>query len=342
MGLRSVIELFRYVIPAFFMTAATLQAQSPGVGGPASARRFGLVIHGGAGNISASTMVGGDEALHRRKLRGALDAGYSVLDRGGTAVDAVLASIQILEDSAMFDAGRGSYLNAEGFCELDSAIMDGRNLRAGAVAGLRRVRSPIALARDVMKQSPHVMLIGAGAEDFERSLGRELVPNEYFQSPEQKLQWEKAHTAAGQQSPEKPHGTVGCVALDRNGNLAAGTSTGGTNLKEFGRVGDSPIIGAGTYASNATCAVSATGVGEIFIRRVAAYDIAAQVEYKGIPLREAAAGTLARIAKTGGVGGFIAINASGDVVMISNTPGMFRGFRLSDGSGAVKVYPGED
>jgi beta-aspartyl-peptidase (threonine type) len=250
----------RIIISIVLMTAATLHAQPSAVGGLATPRRYGLVIHGGAGNISTSSMVGGDESLHRNKLKEALDAGYAVLDRGGSATDAVLVSIQIMEESAMFDAGRGSYLNAEGVCELDAAVMDGRTLGAGAVAGLQHVKSPIALARDVMERSPHVMLIGSGAEEFEKSLGRELVPNEYFQSAERKLQWQKAHSAGAGSSSEKPHGTVGCAALDRNGNLAAGTSTGGTNLKRFGRVGDSPIIGAGTYANNATCAVSATGL----------------------------------------------------------------------------------
>jgi beta-aspartyl-peptidase (threonine type) len=253
-----------------------------------------------------------------------------------------VAAIQVMEESTLFDAGRGSYLNADGFCELDAAIMDGRTSAAGAVAGLQHVRSPIALARDVMDRSPHVLLIGAGAEHFAQSLGQTLVPNEYFQSAGRKLQWQRAGSPGTAPVAENPHGTVGCVALDRDGNLAAGTSTGGTSFKRFGRVGDSPIIGAGTYASNATCAVSATGVGEYFIRQVAAYDISAQMAYRGAPVRAAAADTLARIARSGGAGGFIAIDHAGEFAMVCNTPGMYRAFKMSDGSTSVMIYSGEE
>ena len=339
-GMRRVFCLLILPVTVPF-AAAALGAEAPSAGSAGSPRRFGLVMHGGAGDIRKG-MIGGTEAQHRAKMKEALDAGYAVLDRGGSALDAVQASIRILEDSGMFNAGRGAYLDSEGVCELDAAIMDGRTLGAGGVAGLRHIRSPISLARDVMERSPNVLLMGSGAEAFAQAIGYPLVPNESLQSEERRQQWERAKAQGTPVPADKAHGTVGCAALDRNGNLAAGTSTGGTPNKKYGRVGDSPIIGAGTYANNATCAVSATGIGEFFIRGVVSYDVSAQMEYKGLPLEKAASNSLAKVGKLGGSGGLIAIDREGHVTAVSNTPGMYRAFRLSDGSSAVKVFPNED
>ncbi|MDB6169820.1 MAG: peptidase asparaginase 2 [Verrucomicrobia bacterium] len=316
-------------------------------------RPFGLVIHGGAGNYAPPKVTPEKERAYRTKLQEALDAGYAVLDRGGPALDAVVATIRILEDSPLFNAGHGAVLNADGICELDSSIMDGSNLRAGAVAGLQHIRNPIALARAVMEKSPHVMLIGAGAERFAQENGFALVPNDYFQTEERRedlreLQEKLKNPAKAPRVSAEPanafgsehqYGTVGCVALDRQGNLAAGTSTGGLANKRFGRVGDAPIIGAGTYADNATCGVSCTGTGEYFIRAVAAHDVSARIAYQGKSLGEAAAATLAKIGQLGGDGGLIALDREGHVAMPFNTAGMSRGFRLSTGESRVAVFP---
>jgi beta-aspartyl-peptidase (threonine type) len=299
-------------------------------------RPFGLVIHGGAGRRDPLLLPRGEDA-HRAQLGAALDAGYSLLDDGASAIDAVVAAVRALEDCGLFDAGRGSVFNAEGFCELDAALMDGRTLQAGAVAGIRHVRSPISLARGVMEKSPHVMLIGDGAEAFARDLGCEMVANGYFQSEQRRLQWERAKKRQGGPAAEEAHGTVGCAALDRAGNLAAGTSTGGILNKKWGRVGDSPIIGAGTYADNLTCAVSATGAGEFFIREVVGHDISAQMRYKGSSLDEAVGETLAKVGRRGGLGGVASIDRDGHVVLRFNTPLMYRGFRLSTGARGVDV-----
>lgn len=325
-------------------------------------RPYGLVIHGGAGTISRNEMTPGREAVYRAKLEEALAAGYAVLDRGGPALDAVTAAINVLEDSPLFNAGKGAVLNHDGVCELDASIMDGRTHAAGAVAGVRHIKNPIDLARDVMTKSPHVLLSGEGAEHFAQELGYTLVPAGYFVTPRRQEQLRRAleketvegqdHIAAGLPpgpnfapldendyvSREHRYGTVGCVALDQAGNLAAGTSTGGTTNKKFGRVGDSPLIGAGTYADNDTCAVSCTGWGEYFIRSVVAYDISAQMRYAGRPLAEAAAATLARVGRLGGSGGVIALDRSGHVATPFNTSGMYRGVRLSTGRHEVAIF----
>src|SRR5258708_2240628 len=300
--------------------------------------RFGLVIHGGAGVIERAAMSPEREAEYRAALNQALQAGYAVLDQGGPALAAVTAAINVMEDSPLFNAGKGAVFNADGICELDASVMDGRTQAAGAVAALHHIKNPINLARDVMLKSEHVMLVGDGAEKFAQSLGYKLVPNEYFQTDWRREQLKKAQEQekAGKKTTAIPAapvdyftrtlrwGTVGCVALDKAGNLAAGTSTGGMTNKKYGRVGDAPIIGAGTYANNATCAVSATGWGEFFIRVGVARDIAAQMEYRGTPLREAAAATIAKVAKLGGDGGVIALDASGNTAMEFNSPGMYR------------------
>jgi beta-aspartyl-peptidase (threonine type) len=323
---------------------------------------YGLVLHGGAGVILRKDMSPELEAQYRAKLAEAREAGYAVLESGGSALDAVTATVVILEDSPLFNAGKGAVLNAEGNCELDASIMEGATQAAGAVAGVQHIRNPVRLARDVMEKSPHVMLIGEGAEQFARQLGHELVPNDYFKTEMRRKQLERAQAEerAGRKVGAMPEerlnydddggllrvntnkfGTVGCVALDRHGNLAAATSTGGMTNKKFGRVGDAPIIGAGTYANNATCAVSATGWGEFFIRVGVARDIAAQMEYKGAPLAAAADSALAKVAALGGDGGLIAIDRHGHVAMPFNTPGMYRGCRLSDGTQKTEIFSEE-
>lgn len=320
----------------------------------AAERRYGLVIHGGAGVIERAAMTPEREAEYRAALNRALQAGYTVLDHGGTALEAVTAAINLMEDNPLFNAGKGAVFNADGICELDASVMDGRTQAAGAVAALHHIKNPINLARDVMLKSEHVMLVGDGAEKFAQSLGYQLVPNEYFQTDWRREQLKKAQEQEKEKAGKKTAalaedyftrqlrwGTVGCVALDKAGNLAAGTSTGGMTNKKYGRVGDAPIIGAGTYANNATCAVSATGWGEFFIRVGVARDIAAQMEYRGTPLREAAAATIAKVAKLGGDGGVIALDAQGNIAMEFNSPGMYRAVRLSDRPAVIAIYGDE-
>lgn len=322
-----------------FLFTAVFSAVPSAISGEAI--NYGLVIHGGAGTHPPDL-----EPQYRAGLNAALDAGYAVLEKGGSSIDAVVAAIKVMEDDPTFNAGRGAVLNSEGFCELDAAIMDGKTLGAGAVAGVQHVKNPITLALDVMRRSKHVLLMGAGADQFASSLGYEWMPAGYFQTERRKkaLQKNKGKMSDGASASrdERIWGTVGCVALDQQGNLAAGTSTGGLGNKKFGRVGDSPIIGAGTYADNATCAVSATGKGEFFIRAVASHDIAARVAYRGTPLATAADEVLARVKELGGTGGFIALNRSGEVAMSYNTSDMCRGCRMSDGTHKVLIFEGKD
>jgi beta-aspartyl-peptidase (threonine type) len=274
----------------------------------------------------------------------ALDAGYAILERGGSSLDAVAEAVRILEDDPQFNAGRGAVLTHSGEAELDASIMDGVGPRAGAVAGVRHVKNPIGLARLIMDKSPYVMLIGEGAEEFAREQALEFVPNTYFRTPyrEQELQraiQRERQSDQGAQAPGTITGTVGAVALDRAGNLAAATSTGGTTNKRYGRVGDSPIIGAGTYANNESCAVSATGTGEFFIRSVVAYDIHALIQYKQLALADAAKEVVqVKLKRAGGDGGIIAIDRSGQITLEFNCEGMFRGARDSRGRREVAIY----
>lgn len=332
--------------------AALLPAAGQAAETPGAPRPYGLVIHGGAGVIERKTMTAALEAEYRAKLTEARGAGYAILARGGTALDAVIAAVKILEDSPLFNAGKGAVLTADGTCELDASIMDGRTQAAGAIAGVRHIKNPITLARAVMEKSAHVMLTGDGAEKFAKQQGFEFVPNDYFQTDARRQQLETAQERAKQKALGRPtssleadpfartarYGTVGCVALDQAGNLAAGTSTGGMTNKQFGRVGDAPIIGAGTYAHNATCAVSATGWGEYFIRVGVARDIAAQVEYQGATLADAASATLAKVAALGGDGGVICIDRAGRIALPFNTAGMYRGYQLSTGAAAIEIF----
>lgn len=306
---------------------------------------FAIAIHGGAGTLSRAETSADEEAAYLRGLEAALDAGYSLLDRGGSSLDAVTAAVVSLEDNPLFNAGRGAVLTRDGRAELDASIMDGATLAAGAVCGLRHIRNPVSLARRVMEKSPHVMLVGEGAEEFARSQGVELVSNEYFRTDVRQKQLHRLLQGAAEKENDllahasaDSTGTVGAVAVDSRGNVAAATSTGGMTGKRWGRVGDSPIIGAGTYASNAGCAVSATGHGEFFIRAVVAHDICAQVQYARLSLAEAVKNTLARMKGLGGNGGVVAISTAGEIVLDFNSEGMFRGMRCSDGRRETGIH----
>ena len=300
-----------------------------------------LVIHGGAGVVARDVTPEREKAV-RAALQRALESGYAQLKAGKPALDAVTAAITILEDDPLFNAGKGAVFNHDGKNELDAAIMDGSTLRAGSIANVHRVKNPILLARAVMEQSPHVMMVGDGAEQFAKSVGIELVAPGYFHTDERwrqlqsALKEEREKTAAPAKAPH--HGTVGAVALDTQGHLAAGTSTGGMTNKRYGRVGDSPIIGAGTYA-NAKCAVSATGWGEYYIRANAAHDICARVEYGGKPLAQAAKEVVMDvIPKLGGDGGVIALDADGNFAMPFNTEGMYRGWIDKNGKIHIAIF----
>ncbi len=317
--------------------------------------RIGFVIHGGAGVISRGSMTPEKEAAYRKKLEEALMAGYKALQEGKTAIDAVEIAIKILEDSPLFNAGKGAVFTADGKIELDASIMDGKTLKAGAVAAIHTVKNPISLARAVMEKSPHVMLIGEGAEKFASQQGLEIVDPKYFWTQERWDQYQRIRkeremkeknlqpnkTSMVDQTNNK-FGTVGAVALDKYGNLAAGTSTGGMAYKMYGRVGDTPIIGAGTYANNDTCAVSATGWGEYFIRLSVAKDISALMEYRALPIQEAADLVIQKKLKNlGGDGGVIAIDKFGNIGISFNSEGMYRAYINSEGKPVVMIYKDE-
>jgi beta-aspartyl-peptidase (threonine type) len=312
-------------------------------------KKLGLAIHGGAGTIDRSKMTPEDEREYRAGLERALAAGYEILKRGGSSLDATEAAVRVLEDDPHFNAGKGAVFTSAGTNELDAAIMDGKTLMAGSVAGVKLVKNPITLARLVMEKSPHVTMIGEGAEAFAKEHGTKLLADQkYFftQRRWDELQNEikaaKTRGATGEKrfiiSQEKLHGTVGAVALDRNGNLAAATSTGGKTNKLPGRVGDTPVIGAGCYANNKSCAVSGTGDGELFIMTVAAHDVSALVEYGGKSVREATQIVLDKIAKLGGTGGLIAIDRQGNIALPFNTSGMYRGYVDPNGKFVVEIY----
>jgi len=307
--------------------------------------QYGIVVHGGAGSIVPGRYSEDEEAEFRRKLNQALNAGYEILEKGGTSLDAVEAAINILEDSPLFNAGKGAVFTANGVNELDASIMNGNTLEAGAVARLRHIKNPITLARAVMEKSEHVMMVGDGAEKFAEQIGFELVDSSYFfteerwKSLQNILKEEKKKELSLLHEVDSKFGTVGAAALDKHGNLAAGTSTGGMTNKKYGRVGDSPIIGAGTYANNKTCAVSATGHGEYFIRLNIAHDISAMMEYQNKSLKEAADEVIYnKLDNLGGDGGVIAIDKNGNIAMPFNTPGMFRGYKLEGKDPVVLFY----
>lgn len=312
-----------------------------------------LIIHGGAGTINRQRLTTEREQAYRQVLSESLNAGHAVLKAGGSSIDAVIAAIEVLEDSPLFNAGKGAVFSHEGRIELDASIMDGATRMAGAIAGVTTIRNPIRAAHAVMTQSSHVMLIGQGAEDFAAGHGMEIVDPGYFYTQHR---WDQLQRAIAKEqvvrdhdmdsvtllpNGDEKHGTVGAVALDRYGNLAAGTSTGGLTNKRYGRVGDSPIIGAGTYADNRSVAVSATGSGEMFIRTAAAFNTAAQVQLRHTPLAEAADHTLTEVAALGGDGGLIVLDAQGRYAMRFNTSGMFRGSIGDDGIPRTGIFPGD-
>jgi beta-aspartyl-peptidase (threonine type) len=312
--------------------------------------KFTIVIHGGAGTILKKDMTPELESAYSQGLKAALDAGYAVLEQGGAAVNAVKAALVILEDNVLFNAGRGSVFTKKGVQEMDAAIMDGKTLEAGAVAGVRNVRNPIMLATEVMLHSNHVFLSGKGANDFAIKQGVKLEPDEYFFSQFRYDQWKSirdsdnysldhTHQKLEELMRDKKFGTVGAVACDYEGNIAAATSTGGMTNKKYGRIGDSPIIGIGTYANNRTCAISCTGHGEPFIRTVAAYDVSCLMEYKGLSLHDAMNIVVnEKLPKLDGEGGMIGVDAAGNHAMVLNSAGMYRGFRSSDGGSEIAIY----
>ena len=309
-----------------------------------------ICIHGGAGTILKEDMTPQLETAYLAALQAALDAGYAVLEEGGSAVNAVKAAVVVLEDNVLFNAGRGSVFTKKGVQEMDAAIMDGIDLEAGAVCGLRNVRNPVELAAEVMRNSNHVFLSGKGANDFAIKQGVKLEPDEFFFSQFRYDQWkairdsdnyslDHTHHHLDELMKDKKFGTVGAVACDAKGNIAACTSTGGMTNKKYGRVGDSPIIGAGTYANNKTCAISCTGHGEPFIKAVAAYDVSCLMEYKGLTLQDAMNQTVMhKLKNMDGEGGMIGVDAQGNFAMIFNSAGMYRGVKNSEGKDEVSIY----
>jgi L-asparaginase / beta-aspartyl-peptidase len=330
--------LFTALAAAIFLMYTLRRCSSPEpVASSPSPPDYLLLIHGGAGNFSRSDLHDTLIAGYYEGLRGALVVGHRILDTGGTALDAVEAVVRYLEDHPLFNAGRGAVFTATGTNELDASIMDGSTGMAGAVAGLTTIRNPVTAARAVMEHTPHVLLMGSGAEQFAREQGLEVVSPDWFFTP---LRYQRY--LEGREQIDK-RGTVGAVALDRSGNLAAATSTGGMNMKRYGRVGDVPIIGAGTWADNATCAVSCTGWGEYFIRNVVAFDVAAQIRYQNKTLTEAAKATIhRRVGQQGGYGGLIAIDRNGRFTFTFNSTSMFRGVLFPDGNMEVMIFPNHD
>jgi beta-aspartyl-peptidase (threonine type) len=314
-----------------------------------------LVIHGGAGTITRKSMTPEKEKAYKEKLNEALQAGYAVLKKGGTSLDAVETAVRVMEDSPLFNAGKGAVFTNAGKNEMDASIMEGKTLKAGAIAGVTTIKNPITTARMVMEKSEHVMMTGVGAEQFAKEKGAELVDPSYFHTDtryqqlqkikdEEKTQLDHSEDKGSLDEEQnmfegKKFGTVGAVALDQYGNLAAATSTGGMTNKRYGRVGDAPIIGAGTYANNQTCAVSATGHGEYFIRAVVAYDISALMQYKGMSVKQAADEVvMKKLVKMEGEGGTIAVDSKGNIAMPFNSEGMYRGYIKADGKSEVLIY----
>ncbi len=307
---------------------------------------YAIAIHGGAGRLMTGVLSPEKEKAFTDKLAEALQAGYAILSNNGSSLDAVEAAVRILEDCPLFNAGKGSVFNSEGVNEMDSSIMNGKNLKAGAIAAVHTIRNPVTCARAVLEKSPHVLLAGMGAEKFAKENGIEIVPPSYFYDEERYQNWLATKDVEGASwagdtyvtTPEKKLGTVGAVALDSSGNLAAATSTGGMNNKKFGRVGDSPIIGAGTFADNKTCAVSCTGEGEYFIRQSTAFDISALMEYKGFTVSQAATEAIKKVAQLGGEGGLIAIDNKGTIAIPFNTSSMFRGWINTEGEKFTGIF----
>ena len=305
---------------------------------------FSIAIHGGAGTLVKGLMTSELEAQYKSALEKALEAGYTVLNNGGSSLDAVETAVKELEDTPLFNAGKGSVFTNQGTHEMDAAIMDGSNLKGGAVSLITGIKNPISLARDVMEKSDHVFLAGEGAMQFADRNGYKVMPPSYFYDEVRYQQWQGIKDSTTFQldhsvKKDGKYGTVGAVACDGFGNMAAATSTGGMTNKKWGRVGDSPMLGAGTYANNKTCAVSCTGSGEYFIRGVVAYDVSCLMEYKGLSLEEAASEVIQnRVLQLGGDGGLIAVDAQGNIAMPFNTEGMYRAFKTSEGKTGLAIY----
>jgi len=335
-----------FLICGLVALTALAEAQQFGRMSSVKENKIGLVVHGGAGTMERGKMSPEREREYRAGIENALRAGWEILQHGGSSLDATETAVRVFEDDPNFNAGKGSVFSAAGINEMDAAIMDGKTLKAGAVADVRHVKNPISLARLVMDKSPHVVMSGPGAEDFAKEHGLELVDAKYFFTQERwdALQRFKAAEKAGNGdkkfflSDQDLHGTVGAVALDRNGNLAAATSTGGKTGKLSGRIGDTPIIGGGTYANNATCAVSGTGDGEFFIMATAAHDVSALMEYRRKTVEEASIAVIDKIGKLGGTGGMIVIDKNGKIALPFNTSGMYRGYVDPNGKFVTEIY----
>ncbi len=312
-------------------------------------KHFAIVIHGGAGTIKKANITSEQETAYREKLQEALNVGYAILEKGGTSLEAIQKTINVMEDSPLFNAGKGAVFNSAGKNELDASIMDGKTLNSGAVAGVSHIRNPINAARIVMDSTRHVLLSGKGAEDFAKQHGLVFVEDNYFHTEKRYNQLLKAqkkdkvqldHSAINTNEliDDHKYGTVGAVALDKNGNIAAATSTGGMTNKKYGRIGDSPLIGAGTYANNNTCGVSCTGTGEYFIRTLAAHEASSLMQYKNLPLQEAFENVIAQIGDLGGDGGMVGLDKEGNIAWFFNTEGMYRGYKKSNGEDVIQFY----
>jgi len=305
---------------------------------------FAIAIHGGAGTLVKGLMTEALESQYKRTLKTALETGYRALEQGGSALDVAEMAVKSLEDSPLFNAGKGAVFTAEGTHEMDASIMDGRTLNAGAVSLVTGIKNPVALARDVMEKSNHVFLAGEGALQFAKTNGYEIESPEYFYDELRYQQWQEIKGSEGFQldhsvKKDSKFGTVGAVVCDKYGNIAAATSTGGMTNKKWGRVGDSPMVGAGVYANNKTCAVSCTGSGEFFIRGVVAYDVSCLIEHKGLSLKEAANEVIYnRILKINGDGGLIAVDSKGNIAMPFNTEGMYRACKSASGIEEISIY----
>ena len=319
------------LLAVLFFLVSSLSAQE----------KYAIVIHGGAGVMSKERMDEEVRAEYKAKLDEALELGKKMLQKGATATDVVVKVINVMEDSPLFNAGKGAVFTHEGMNELDASIMEGNTLNAGAVAGVRDIKNPINAARAVMDNSEHVMLSGAGASEFAKEQGLEIVPNKYFYTERRYQSLQELLKRERERQKKDNMGTVGCVVLDMHGNLTAGTSTGGMTNKKYGRIGDSPIIGAGTYANNKTCALSCTGHGEYYIRLGFARDISALMEYSKLSVDEACREEIRKLSEMGGTGGVIAMDAQGNIAMEFNTSGMFRGYLKSSGEKEIAIFKNE-
>ncbi len=350
MKLRHLKFLGLLAILMFFSYCKEKQAVTPKTGNKAVAEKhFAIVIHGGAGTIQKENLTPEQETAYRKKLQEALNVGYAILENGGTSLKAVQKAVNVMEDSPLFNAGKGAVFNNLGINDMDASIMDGKTLNSGAVAGVTHIKNPINAARIVMDSIFHVMLSGKGAEDFARLNGITFMNDDYFYTEKRHIQFLKAkkkdtvtldHTAFNNTELIDDHkfGTVGAVAIDKNGNISAATSTGGMTNKKYGRVGDSPIIGAGTYANNKTCGVSATGKGEYFIRTVAAHEASNLMRYKKLSLQQSLKNVIGQIGDLSGSGGMIGLDKDANIAWYFNTKGMYRGYKKSNGENVVEIY----